>query len=224
MKRVLIVCLILAVFIVPWTIRNYYHFNDFVPVTYGAANPLMEGTYQYEFPEIFDDSIPEARFREKFGHYYDENGQLKDPEVQEYLNSMLYKEQAKYRIKTWMNYDLGSFLKTYFVMKPRLILNWAWYWSDFGYEIIQMLRRINCLFCIFTVILAFVVKRFRFAVSYLTISYIINLLMICTSLAIDRYAQMIMPYRYLIAGIGIYLVADILYSIFKKKGLKPNAG
>ena len=39
-------------FVIPWSLRNYRCFDAFIPLTYGAGNPLLLGTYQGEgYPE-----------------------------------------------------------------------------------------------------------------------------------------------------------------------------
>lgn len=45
-KQMLIAGGILAVFFIPWIIRNYITFDKFIPLTYGSGNPLLLGTYQ----------------------------------------------------------------------------------------------------------------------------------------------------------------------------------
>lgn len=36
----------LSLFVIPWSIRNYLHFDAFIPLTYGSGNPTLLGTYQ----------------------------------------------------------------------------------------------------------------------------------------------------------------------------------
>jgi len=46
LKQGLIIACVLLCFIVPWSIRNYIHYDAFIPLTYGAGNPMLLGTYQ----------------------------------------------------------------------------------------------------------------------------------------------------------------------------------
>lgn len=40
-----VVLAILLVFLVPWWVRNYEHFNKFIPLTFATGNPMLQGTY-----------------------------------------------------------------------------------------------------------------------------------------------------------------------------------
>lgn len=41
-----IAALVVLAFIVPWSVRNYIRFDHFIPLTYGAGNPKLLGSYQ----------------------------------------------------------------------------------------------------------------------------------------------------------------------------------
>lgn len=45
-KKILLFVCVLFLFIIPWSIRNYIHFDTFIPLTYGSGNPTLLGTYQ----------------------------------------------------------------------------------------------------------------------------------------------------------------------------------
>lgn len=224
-----VICLVLALFILPWTARNYRIFHAFIPLTYGAGNPIMEGTDQgdgYPAAEIFAlgvENIDEKQvIREKYSELFDENGDLLDPELAQYVFYLGVSETARFRINTWLKYKTGNFLKTYLWVKPRAILNWPWYWENytlFPYAGVVMIRRLNCLFCLLTAALALLLKRHRRVILFLGLAYLINLYVISFGFAIDRYAQAIMPYRYIAAGIGMDLAAEA----FRRKwgGLRP---
>ncbi len=47
-KQALISVLVLFVVLGPWWARNYIQFDKFIPLTAGAGNPLLLGTYQGE--------------------------------------------------------------------------------------------------------------------------------------------------------------------------------
>lgn len=219
LSRALIVCAVLAVFIIPWTIRNYHYYDAFVPVTYGAGNPVLDGTYQndlYPVEDAMDWSVPEARFNEQYGRYYDENGNLLKPEAYQYLQHMYNGIAADYRIEMWFKLAPAHFLKTYFIDKPRMVLNCPWDWTSFGVIQIQ-LRRINFVLCGLAFILAFIKKQYRAEVTFLLLAYIIGLYMVSFSCTLDRYAEAVMPYRYLTAGIGFYLICDSIKAFIDKK-------
>lgn len=222
-KRVCVVAAILAVFIVPWTIRNYKLFDDFIPVTYGLYNPTYEGSMQGDFYPIEDEldySIVEEQYWEQYGHYYNEDHSPKNPAIVQYLNHMHVKLTVEYRMGEWFKQKPLHFLKTHLLDKPRWILNWAWYWREFlglKLHVPNILRKLNFLFCMLTFVLSFVRKKYRKEVSFLLITYAINLILVAYAMAIDRYAQAIMPYRYLVTGIGIYLVYDTVKYLFERR-------
>lgn len=223
LKRAVIICLILAVFIIPWSIRNYHYYDAFVPVTYGANNPILDGTYQADVCPVEDKmdwSVTDARYYEQYGHYYDENGKLLKPDAYQYLQHMLSGIVAEYRIERWLEHEPLHFLKTYLIDKPLMIINWPWHWVDFmgiNYNTACTFRKINFLLCGIAFVLSFIRKKQRLNVSFLLAAYTLNLYLVSSAYAIDRYAQAIMPYRYLAAGIGFYLLWDTLYLMIKPK-------
>ena len=67
--------------------------------------------------------------------------------------------------------------------------------------------------------LSLALKKHRRLILFLTFTYFANLLLLSTSYAIDRYAQMIMPYRYLIMGLGLDLLRELAARLrAKRKG------
>ena len=46
MRPPLVLVCALLVFVIPWSVRNYRIFHQFIPITNGAANPTLLGTYQ----------------------------------------------------------------------------------------------------------------------------------------------------------------------------------
>lgn len=226
--KTIIICVILAIFIIPWTIRNYRHFDAFIPVTYGANNPILDGTYQnnvYPVEDALDWSVTDSRYYEQYGHYYDENGALKNPDAYQYLQHMLCGIVANYRIEKWLEIEPLHFLKTYLIDKPRMVLNWPWHWIDFlgvDFELQCTLRKLNFLLCGIAFVLSLIRKKYRFVVSFLLSAYVVNLYLVSSAYAIDRYAEAIMPYRYLVAGIGFYLICDTLLGITSHFRRRPS--
>ncbi len=231
LARLGVICLVLALFIVPWSIRNYKIFDAFIPVTYGASNPIFEGTYQGEgFPTdeelvVLNDGFDVRKtVVEKYPEYFDENGEVIREEQKQFLDHMMVKELANYRLRKWFSLRPASFLKTYLYITPRQILNWVWYYIEmFGISLqtAHRLRQLNFLLCSLTVVLSLILKRYRKEVLFLSACYFINLYMIAFSYAIDRYAQMIMPYRYILAAIGMELIAGLISS---KRSEKDGIG
>ena len=58
LKKFCILLCVLLIFVIPWSIRNYIHFDAFIPLTYGSGHPLLLGTHQgihYPPDEISND-------------------------------------------------------------------------------------------------------------------------------------------------------------------------
>lgn len=84
------------------------------------------------------------------------------------------------------------------------------------YGVLHVVRIVNTFLCFFAVVLAFVMKRCRFTVCFLLAEYGVNLVLLSTSLAIERYAEMFMPLRFLAGGIGLMLMADGIRAVIGK--------
>ena len=227
LRRALVVALVLALFLVPWTIRNYRLFHAFIPVTYGAGNPLWEGSYQGENPpsdeelEALDGGIDAlALLREKRPDLFDEDGEVRDPEtLLQYVQILTNREKGLYRLRGWWKLRPLGLLKSYLYVKPRSILNWVWYYIQLGgisYEAAKRMRQLGFLFCALSVVLSLALKKRRRLILFLAAAYFLNLYLLATSYAIDRYAQMIMPYRYLIMGLGLELLGECVRRIRTK--------
>ena len=228
-KRAGILTIVLALFIIPWTIRNWQLYHAFIPVTYGANSPLLEGSYQgVDVPS--DDEL--GTFGRNFDVYsvvsdkrpdlIDKEGHVYDPEMQQYADMLVAGELAHFRLNAWRKLRPLSFLKSYLYVKPRLILNWVWYYMELGgisFDTAHRMRQLGLLFCMLSVGLSLKRKRYVKQTAFLAISYIINVFILASSYVIDRYAQMIMPYRYLLGGIGLQLILETFEKERRKKGI-----
>ena len=226
-RRALTVFLVLALFMVPWSIRNYRLYHAFIPVTYGAGNPLWEGTYQGEDPPsdeeiaaLGEDFDAVAVLAEKRPDLLDAQGRVHDVRTTQYVEILINREIGLYRLRTWWRLRPLGLLKSYLYVKPRSILNWVWYYIELPVISIaaaHRLRQLGFLFCALSFVLSFVLKKHRGPIVFLTAAYFINLLLLGTSYAIDRYAQMIMPYRYLLMGLGLELLWEALRRLRRRK-------
>ena len=217
-KRAGILCGVLALFLLPWSIRNYRLYHDFIPVSYGTWNPMMEGSFQGGAPSseemyaLDPDFNPYLLAREKRPNLMDEEGRAYDPELQEYATMYVNGIVGRHRISLWWKTDPLGLLKAYLYTKPRSVLNWVWYyieWGGISFAMAHRLRVLGFCFCVVSFVLAFALKKHRRLIAFLTFAYFANLLLLSTSYTIDRYAQMIMPYRYLIVGLGLDLAAEL---------------
>ena len=203
LRRGVLLCAVLAVFIVPWTLRNARLYHDFIPVSYGAWNPMMEGSFQGGAPSSEEMYALEPEFnpytvlREERPDLINGEGQALNPELQEYATMRVNREVGRHRLRLWWKTDPVGLLKAYLYIKPRSVLNWVWYYIEWGIPIpaAHDLRILGFCFCGLSFVLAFVLKKHRRLIAFLTFTYFANLLLLSTSYVIDRYAQMLMPYR-----------------------------
>lgn len=215
----------LALFIVPWSIRNYRLFDEFIPVTAGTANPGLKGTYQGEnaIPdEILDyETNVYKPVREKFPDYFNADGSLKDQADAEQVSNEMDKLKRDYRLREWFKRDPMGLLWTYFVSKPACMINWVWFWLPMPemYYTLRFFSQVNMVMCIAAVILSLAIRKKRQIMLYLSFTYAINMYIVAMSFASERYAAMFMPYRYLIAAIGLYLAVELIKDIKRKRSL-----
>ena len=129
------------------------------------------------------------------------------------MDILINREIGIYRLRTWWKLRPLGLIKSYLYVKPRSILNWVWYYIELAgisFTAAHRLRQLGFLFCALSVLLALVLKKHRRLLLFLTAAYFLNLLLLASSYAIDRYAQMIMPYRYLVMALGLDLLWEAL--------------
>lgn len=249
-KRLLCRGLILAgtllLFVIPWSIRNYIQFDAFIPLTYGAGNPLLLGSYQgegYPADEALDyEENVTAVMREKYARYYrespepysedqlseagyyiqryDPNGEVKELRHAQYLSLQADGIKARYRLRVWFENDPVGFLKSFLIIKPRWLLNWVWAWRQplsVSYETLHRISQLNFLFCGLTVLLAAALKKYRAPIVFLGAVYFVNVYITALAFASDRYGTVLMPARYMIAGLGFALLAEAVRRV-KQRG------
>ena len=210
-------CFVLAAmilcFVVPWSVRNYIHYDAFVPLTWGAGNPMLLGTYQghgYPLDEHLDyvenvDKVAEV----KFAKYYDEGGKLKKDYYAKYIALETDGIKAKYRLKEWAKSDILSLLDSYLIVKPMDMVNGVFLWDTlWGIDSldVQGIRKIDTWVCLFVVFLALYLKKFRKEMFFLSLTYVGNIYIYAMTFALNRYSQTLLPLRFIIVGIGCYLI------------------
>ncbi len=217
LKQGLILGGMVLCFVIPWSVRNYICFESFVPLTWGAGNPMLLGTYQgYGYPddaELDYKTNVEDIMKEKYEKYYDEEGEP----VKAYLRGYLSLEQdmvkAKYRMKEWWKRNPVSMIISYGVLKPKLMIDSVFYWEEIlgiSTAFALSMRRIDGVLCLMTILLAFLFKKYRSQITFLALLYLGNIYIYAMTFAFSRYAATLMPIRYIIVGIGGYIVYDIV--------------
>ena len=213
----------MLLFFVPWTLRNYRQFGAFIPLTYGAGDPVYLGTYQGENTpddrELDYETNVISVLKDKYADYYDENGNIKESQHRLFLYSMERKLRAQYRMREWWKSSPLSMLKSYLYIKPRLMLNWVWAWEEafhVPYQVLHRFSQLNLLFCALTLVLCLILKEYRLQVLFLTAVYGISVYIYSFGYVTDRYASTLILLRYLIAGFGAALLGGLAVSSRKR--------
>lgn len=251
LRRALALSGVLLLFLIPWSIRNYLQFDAFIPLTYGAGNPTLLGTYQgegYPADEDLDyETNVEAVLREKYARYYrpepqpyvreelgemegylmlyDPKGEVAKPHQAQYFAFQRDAIKAAYRMRVWFREDPVGFLKSYLLIKPRWMLNWAWAWEEVlhvSYDTLHRISQLNFLFCGLTVLLALLLKKGRAPVAFMGFVYFAYLYISAMAFVTDRYGAVLMPLRYMIAAIGFGLLWDAFQLLRQKKQRKDR--
>ena len=117
--------------------------------------------------------------------------------------------KAKYRMKEWWKEDKISMLKSYLIEKPKIMLHSSFYWDElFGINIDfnLLLRKIDLiLFAISSIVI--IINRKKIIDWLLLIAvYGYQILLYCYSFAYSRYAITLFPIRFIIIGMGLYII------------------
>ena len=216
LRWALTLCAVTALVLTPWAIRNYRVFDAFIPISYGAGNPTLKGTYQGSTApsdETLDyESNVEAPIRERYAKYYDENGEFYNESYAQYVGAMTDRLKAAYRMRAWAGRDLKGFLRAYLWEKPTCMLSWIYYWGPWQAGILpfaNLLSKLNFLTIVLGVPAAFLLKRKREILVFLLLIYVVNLYIIGMSYAVERYGALLMPLRYLAGAISLYLLCAL---------------
>jgi 4-amino-4-deoxy-L-arabinose transferase-like glycosyltransferase len=117
LKQAAIAVVMVSLIMAPWWIRNYELFHRFIPLSSGAGDPLLLGTYQgvgypggLSYKQIYDKIKKEnpALMRDDFVYY-------------EAI-------EAKKRMAEWWNNDKKSMLYSYLYLKPKLFWRTSFMW------------------------------------------------------------------------------------------------
>ena len=215
-KQCVVLAGIVLCFVVPWSIRNYVQFHAFVPLTYGAGNPTLLGTYQGEgFPsdDILDyETNVERVAEEKYADYYDDAGKVL-PRYQRYVSLQKDGIKAAYRQQVWWNTDYKKMLYSYGVIKPQTMIESVFYWDtvfDQPIETLQQIQRVDLYLCIASLVAALVLKRHRKPMLFITAVYLGNIYIYSMTYAFSRYNASLMSMRFILLGIGAGLLVLLL--------------
>jgi len=231
LKQVLIAGIVLAIFFIPWTIRNYIVFNKFVPLTWGSGNPLLLGTYQgYNYPED-DEEAYEKYLKENYKDYEIMNKYLNDEMTEKtYLKKYYALEKdgqiAKYRMKKWWQEDKISMLKSYLIAKPFMNIYCSFYWKEvfsIPVTIILKIRQIDIILTIICALAIMINKKHFKELLLLVINYVFQIAVYSYTFAFNRYGQTLFFIRFIIIGIGLQIIYNYTKKIIKKIKNKINS-
>lgn len=218
-RQVGVAILIVLMFIVPWTIRNYIRFDHFVPLTYGAGNPRLLGSYQGacapKDEELDFQTNVYSKMSDEMRQYFDKDGNLKekyqgDKWDEDYMAAYYSLEldgmKADYRISEWKKNNSLDYLKSIFISKPKIMIYDSFYWEDmFGIPIgvNYWFRRVDLLLFAMAFIGIYLNKRrWREAIFILSV-YGFQIFVYSFTFAFSRYAQTLYFLRYIIIGWGV---------------------
>jgi 4-amino-4-deoxy-L-arabinose transferase-like glycosyltransferase len=220
LKQFGVACILLLVVLGPWWVRNYHHYGEFIPLTGGAGDPLLMGTYQGDGAYL-GDPYAETVNRIKREH----------PEVSNaYEKLKVEAEIAKGRMLLWWEKDKKSFLRTYLVTKPKL----QWDGQFYRFEIYSVTKvfmdeihnRIVGLALLSLIVVLFmrkIGKEYEFLLGFIVYNTVLN----SVYYAFDRYNQPLMFILFLMISTAAYQIMhvalDILLPFVVKKLQRDKA-
>lgn len=217
-KQCVIAGIILLICLTPWTYRNYKIYNKFIPLTFGIGNPLLLGTYQgigYPTDESLDyvENL-DSKMSEKMKQYLDDSRPRDQYTV--YYSLEYDKLKAEYRMQEWWKLDKKSMILSYCFYKPKIMVYSLFYWKEVlnvsANTLIQFLK-IELIIFIISILLVLINKKYFKELLFLIMVYGSQIALYSYTFAFDRYAISLFFIRYIIIGLGL----ASLYEIIKKK-------
>ena len=223
-QGLILACLVLC-FLVPWAARNYVQFRAFVPLTYGAGNPTLLGTYQgYGYPadeELDYVTNVDEPFREAYAAYFDENGEIPE-RYQKYLSLQHDGMKASYRLEEWASRDLKSLIVSYGFLKPLEIVRGTFYWErvfNIPGTWVQEAQDLNLLLCALAAAASLLFRKHRAQCLYLIILYGGNVYIYAMTYAFGRYSIGLMPMRCILVGLGASALVGGIRRLLNRRAL-----
>ncbi|MCL1791049.1 MAG: glycosyltransferase family 39 protein [Peptococcaceae bacterium] len=238
-KQFVCAVLLMLVFLVPWTVRNYQIFDAFIPLTYGTGNPLLLGTYQgrgYPPDEELDlqgmvyNTLPED-IRINLGLDPENPADLESQNsypghLRKYNELEVDGMVAKYRMREWWNRDPVSMLESYFVRKPIIMLVHSFYWEPLAgipRELTFALRGIDLVLAALGFAGILLNRRHRKEAVFVLVNYLFHVGLYSYTFAFSRYAQTLFFMRFILLGWGLYELSCYLASRNKRPPSETEA-
>lgn len=207
--RQLGIAIILSLIVLaPWWIRNYVQFNEFIPLTGGAGNPLLLGSYQghgYKYGEPYK-VVLERINQENPG--MNALGKLRLQEI-----------EAKERISEWWNLDHQTFLETYINIKTKLQWETHFYWIEIFNVSSENINTFH-LIILYTFLASTLFVPFsKHWKEYLFFLFIILYFTVLNDIyyAYSRYNQPLMPLLFLFIGMLITTLLNAIRNLIREK-------
>lgn len=217
-KEFLLAGAICSLFFVPWIIRNYNLFGEFIPLTYGGGNPLLLGTYQgYNYPS--DEEIKTSEHLnsvEEIQNYL--NGETPE-NLQKYYSLKTDGIKAKYRMQKWWELDKKSMIISYMILKPKELLG-VFYWDElFGIKnyILQIIRVIELAIFLMAFIYILIKKKLSIDLIFIFSNALVQVAIYSYTFTFTRYGQTLIFVIFIGIGYGLNI---LLESIEKKEKLR----
>lgn len=223
LKRAAVLAVALLCFVVPWSIRNYNIFHEFIPLTYGAGDAILLGTYQGRFApgdeEMDYETNVDSVILDEYAEFFNEDGTEK-PEYWQYVFFARQSLKAKYRIREWLKDDPLTFLFTFIVLKPYWMIRDMYCPRPIPEPLARFLSvfQTSLFFLGAIVFLAsMLLKKHRKELIFLASFFVGTLYIHACSFASGRYSFTLLPALFIAVGIGLSILSDF---IREKQGKK----
>ena len=203
LKQLSIAAILLLVVMAPWWFRNYVAYDEFIPLSGGAGNPTLLGTYQghgYKYGPPMPEVV--LSIEEQY------------PDSTRYEQNQYQMEVAKERIRTMWEHNPYWFIQTYTNSKLRIQWGNPFYWIEvFGVSIEEMKIIFRVLF--WTSLVSFLLalafhKGTRKEMFFISLFILYFTLMNNLYLAYPRYNQPLLPFLFLGIGGFVHLLVRLI--------------
>ena len=196
MKQFVVAAILLVLVMSPWWIRNYVHYDAFIPLSGGAGNPMLLGTYQghgYKFTPTYKEVVSEI-----------DAAMQGEPR---YVIQEAQREVAQERMRLIHATEPEWFWETYIELKT--IEQWSspFYWIEIlsvPLEKMHMIYEKTIVYLFWLSLLALVVypKRWK---EWIFVGLLIGYFTLLNNIffAYPRYNQPLLPFLFVFASAGV---------------------
>lgn len=170
----------------PWWVRNYIHYDKFIPFTYAEGAPLLEGSF-------LNGEVDRSLFIES---------NLDKIYVNEY-----YKNLGLQRIKQGFHDDFWAYFTWYAVEKPMRLLFAPFYWIFIGFNYYKVAVFHNALNIIALIGIVMAAAKRNWEIAFLALPVVYFTVLYSMYFAFSRYGY---PQFMLVCIIAAYAVAEVI--------------